>query len=305
MALITLLESSKYYQNPLQRGIVELFPSNSAVLQYLPFKSIDGNAYSYNQEQTLPGIGFRAVNEAYDESHGVINPVTETLCIGGGLMKIDRAQIKMQGSNGTDILSSQIAMKSKAMSLRVTKEFIKGDTTADPEGFDGLQKRVSGDQLIAAGSTAGGDALTLDKLDELIDSLDFTPSVLFMNKTLRRKVNKLMRAAGQAQETVSGVFGKQVPAYAGIPIGLIGKDNAGAEILDFDEECPGGGDAVGSSVYAVHFGADGVCGLQNGKMEVEDQGYTEIWRKILVEWFCGLAVFHPRSVARLHGVKNA
>jgi len=302
---MTLAESSKYYQNPLQQGIVQLFPANSAVLQYLPFKSISGNAYSYNIEQTPPNVGFRAVNAEYTADQGVINQLSESLKIGGGLIKVDRALIAMQGANGTDILSEQIAMKVRAMSRRFEAAFVKGDEGTNAEEFDGLDQRVTGTQLQKAGSTVGGDSLTLAMLDELIDRLDFVPTVLLMNKTMRRKVNSLIRAAGQATETVSDIFGKQIPAYAGIPIGIVGKDAAGDEILAFDEKDTTGAAASCTSIYACYMGGDGVCGIQNGPMNPDDQGNSEIWRKILVEWYCGLTVQHGHSVARLYGLKNA
>ncbi|WP_027191803.1 major capsid protein [Fundidesulfovibrio putealis] len=307
MATMTLVESLKYYQNPLQRGIVQLFPANSAILQYLPFRSIDGNSYSYNLEDTPPNVGFRAINAEYTADQGVINPQSEALKIGGGLIKIDRALLAMQSSNGTDILAEQTAMKVRAMSRRFEKAFIKGDATGTPEEFDGLELRVAGDQLMTAGTAAGGAALTLAMLDELIDRLDFAPTVLLMNKTMRRKVNSLMRAAGQATETVSGVFGQQIPAYAGVPIGIVGKDNTGAEILAFDEKDGQAVPAAASctSIYALSMGGEGVCGIQNGSMNVDDQGNSEIWRKILVEWYCGLTIQHGHSVARLKAIKNA
>lgn len=305
MATMTLAEAAKYYQNPLQRGIVELFPRNSAVLQYLPFRDISGNAYSYNLEETLPNVGFRAINSSYEADQGVINQLTESLKTGGGLMSIDRALIAMQSGNGSDILSEQIAMKTKAMSLFFEKAFIHGDEATAPTEFDGLEVRVTGDQKMKAGTTVGGDALTLAMLDELIDRLDFAPTVLLMNRTMRRKVNSLIRAAGQATETVSNVFGQQIPAYAGVPIGIVGKDNSGTEILAFDEDDTTGADAECTSIYACYMGGDGICGIQSGSMIVEDQGNVEVYRKILVEWYCGLTVQNGHSVARLYGIKNA
>lgn len=305
MSTLTLAEASKYYQNPLQRGIVELFPRNSAVLQYLPFRSIDGNAYSYNLEDTLPNVAFRAINSSYTGDAGVISQETESLKIGGGIIPIDRALIAMQSSNGTDILSEQIAMKTKAMALYFESCFFKGDETTTPTEFDGLEKRITGNQKMKAGSTVGGDALTLAMLDELIDQLDFAPTVLLMNKTMRRKINSLIRAAGQATETVSNVFGQQIPAYAGIPIGIVGKDNDGNEILAFDEDDTTDAAASCTSIYACYMGGDGICGIQNGSMIVEDQGNVEVYRKILVEWYCGLTIQNGHSVARLYGVKNA
>jgi len=306
MALLTLAESAKYYQNPLQRGIVETFARSSGVLQYLPFMSISGNAYKYNVEETLPGVGFRSINEEYTADIGIINPVTESLFIAGGEIKIDNALIRQQGE-GSDVLAEQISMKTKALALAIENCFFHGDTVADAEKFDGLGVRVTGDQLQKAGTVAGGATLTLPMLDELIDRCDLPPTVLMMNKTMRRKVNALMRAAGQATETVTGVFGQQIPAYAGIPIVVIGKNNAGTEILAFDEEdgqtTPAS--STCTSIYAVSFGGEGITGIQSGPMDVDDQGKRSTFRHIIVEWDMGLMVRHPRSVARLKAIKNA
>ena len=75
--MLTLTEASKLIQNPLQRGVVETFARTSPVLERLPFMDVNGNAYSYNVEQTLPGIAFRDYNASYTESTGVVNPHTE------------------------------------------------------------------------------------------------------------------------------------------------------------------------------------------------------------------------------------
>jgi hypothetical protein len=72
--MLTLLEAAKLTQDPLKRGVIEIFPRTSAVLERLPFFNVDGMAYKYNIEETLPGIGFRGINEDYDESTGIVNP---------------------------------------------------------------------------------------------------------------------------------------------------------------------------------------------------------------------------------------
>jgi hypothetical protein len=127
-----------------------------------------------------------------------------------------------------------------------------------------------------------------------------------MNETLRRKVNSLVRAAGQAIETVSDAFGRQLMAYAGVPIAVIEQDKDGNEILPFTEDNPGGGTAASTSIYAVRFGvAEYVSGLQAGSMDVEDLGLNRTMYETLIEWICGLGVFHPKAAARLQGIKNA
>jgi hypothetical protein len=291
----------------LKKGVIEIFPRSSAVLERLPFFNVDGMAYKYNLEQTLPGIGFRGINESYTESTGVVNPQVEQLFIGGGFSNVDRALIKTQGK-GNDIRATHDAMKAKAFALDYTRKFFKGDNTDDPKVFDGLENRLTGSQLLDMGNSAGGDTLTLAMLDELIDAVTGSPDVLFMNKTLRRKVNALMRAAGQANETVTDSFGRQINAYAGIPIGIIEEDKDGAEILGFDEPDLDTGTLTTASIYAVRFGAgEYVSGLQNGDMVVEDKGNPagSVFYITDIEWICGMGIFHPKAAARLRGIKNA
>jgi len=304
--MLTLLEAAKLTQDPLKRGVIEIFPETSPVLQYLPFYDVDGLAYKYNIEKTLPGIGFRGINESYTESTGVVNPAVEPLFIGGGISKVDRVLVKGQG--GSNARAVHDKMKAKAMSLEFTKKFFKGDNASNPKEFDGLQNRLTGDQVLDMGDSSGGDTLTLAKLDELLDAVIGGADVLFMNKTLRRKVNALIRAAGQASETVANGFGKQIPAYAGVPIGVIEDDKDGSAILGFTEDNPGGGTAASSSIYAVRFGAaEYVSGLQNGGMDVKDLGLIAgtPFLGTDIEWICGVGVFHPKAAARLQGIKNA
>ena len=304
---LTLLEAAKLSQTPLQRGVIEVFPRTSPVLERLPFLETSSDSYKYNQEESLPGIAFRGIGEGYTESTGVINPVTETLAILGGVSDLDRVLQKTQ-SNINNLRAIYDGLKAKAAALFYTKNFFKGDTDEDPKAFDGLEKRLTGGQVINAGNTSGGDALTLAKLDELIDAVAGGPDVLFMNKTMRRKVNTLIRAANQAIETVSDAFGRQLIAYAGVPIAVIENDEADDPILGFDEAAPNGGNLVCCSIYAVRFGAkEYVSGLQCGKMDVIDMGLYSGWTayRTLIEWICGVAVFHPRAAARLQGIKNA
>ena len=281
--MLTLTEASKLIQNPLQRGVVETFARTSPVLERLPFMDVNGNAYSYNVEQTLPGIAFRDYNTSYTESTGVINPHTEKLYIMGGISSVDRALVKTQGSVN-NIRAIHDNMKAKAAALTFTAKFFNGDNTTAATEFDGLKERLTGSQAL----TYTG-AMTLEKVDELIDGVIGGPTALFMSKATRRTVNALRRAAGQATEVVSDSFGRQIDAYAGIPIGVIEEDKDGAAILADGE------------IYAIRMGVqEYVSGLQAGGMEVIDLGLNRTQYETLIEWICGIAVFHPKAAARLH-----
>lgn len=111
---LTLIEGAKTLNNPIDQAVVEIYAKEAPILGVLPFMSISGNAYKYNREDALPGIGFRGVNESYSESTGVLNPLTEALVIAGGDLDVDTFIVATEGGNRRAI---ETAMKIKALSL--------------------------------------------------------------------------------------------------------------------------------------------------------------------------------------------
>ena len=314
MAAITLIEALKLAVNngeTKRAGVIATFARTSAWLARIPFRSIPGNAYAYNQEAALPGIAFRGVNEGYVPSAGVINPASEALRIAGGDLDVDVAIVKMLGE-GTRAAHEQ--MKTKALAQAMTIKLIKGDSTVDPREFDGLQARirVGGPQFIAAGTTDAGDPLSLWLLDDLLRRVSGPNKRLWMNATLAARLTQAARNpnVGGYIQWRPDEFGRQVMSYNGVPIDVAYPDNDGDEPLDFDEQgdlagTPGG--STSSSVYAVSLGEGYTSGIQNAPMEVRDLGElqsTPVFRT-RVEWLAGLVVEHPKAIARLGGVSNA
>jgi hypothetical protein len=301
---LTLIEAAKLSSDMLQRGVIETFAATSPVLERLPFADVQGNAYRYNVEQALPGIAFRGVNEGFTESTGVVNPQVESLVIGGGDSDVDRFIVQTR-SNENNTRAVYDRLKSKALSLSITKTFFDGDSQANPKEFDGLNRRLAGgtQELLAA---TGGGPLDEDMLTALIDLVEGGPDVLFMSKAMRREAEKVARANNAISYGLDG-FGRRVTQYAGIPIGIIERDQNDDEILDFDED-PGDSVSDTGSIYAVRFGeAEAVWGIQNGVISVRDLGELEtkpVFRT-RIEWYLGLVVGHPRGAARLYGITKA
>ncbi len=310
---LTLAEAAKTERNPLRSGVIEVFGRSSAVMEFAQFQTIAGNAYRYNLEGEMPGISFRGINEGYTESTGVINPQVESLAIAGGDSDTDKALEKSRPNDSIGGLRAIYdAMKVKSFAGFITRNFFKGDSTSDNRAFDGMERRCTGTQLIDQGAGAGGDPLTLDKLDELLDAIDLgspADTIIFCNKTMRRKINALMRAAGQARELVGTSFGQQFMAYAGWPIGVIEDDETGAEILPFTEPAPGDQALTTTSIYAVRFGVDEYSAILEAApgLEVTDLGelQTKPAFRTRVEWMLSPAVFNKRGVARLRGINNS
>jgi len=303
---MTLLEASKLNPGEVVRnGVIEMFARNSDILAALPFMDVPGGSYAYNQEGQLPGVAFRGVNEAYSESVGVLNPQVEVLRIAGGDLDVDKAILAMHGEQ---VRTTHEAAKVKALALYLTKKIIKGDSTSDVREFDGLQNRITGSQLIAAGSTNGGDPLSLAKLDEAIDAVD-NPTHLIMSKAMRRRLSAAARASsvGGYITYTTDAFGRKITNYNDLPILIADYDDDGARILDFNEVGPGGATATATSIYVVSFGDNMLTGLQNGVMQVNDLGELDSKpvKRTRVEWYVGLAALHGRCAARLWGISNA
>ncbi|WP_440961264.1 major capsid protein [Paenibacillus nitricinens] len=304
---LTLLESAKLSQNTLQQGVIETFVQNAPVLQLMPFMDIQGNAYTYNREATLPGVAFRGVNEAYTESTGTVNPVTESLVILGGDADVDRF-IQQTRSNINDQRAIQTALKTKAAAFKFQDTFFNGDTAVDSKSFDGLKKRLTGSQLISAApngldlSDAANATMFLEALDALIYQTRGRADALFMDSKTMIKVNSIARKLGYFTQS-EDAFGKPVVTYNGVPMFDAGDNAAGTKVIGHAETA--GTSSNTTSIYAVKFGADEyVSGLTNGGVMVEDLGLLQEKPayRTRIEFYTGLALFDGKSAARLSGI---
>ena len=86
--------------------------------------------------------------------------MTESLKIFGGSSRVDRALVKTQG-NLNNLRAIQDSMKAKAAALDFTKAFFKGDSSSDPKSFDGLERRLTGSQVIDASGATHISAATI------------------------------------------------------------------------------------------------------------------------------------------------
>lgn len=296
---LTLSQAAVESPNMLQRGVIETFIDESPVLSRIPFMEIEGNAYQYAKESSLPGIAFRAINAAYTESTGAVVSATVGLKIMGGDADVDRFLQRVM-SNFTDQRARQTRLKAKAAAIKFTENFFEGDSGVDANSWDGLRTMLTGNQLITAG--ANGATLTLDMIDDMLAAVDGA-DVIYANDRHIRKINALRRASGQAELESAQEFGRLVYFYAGVPIVDVGNGLAGTEILGFDETV--GSSNITSSLYAVKWGEEEyTSGLTNGGIDVYDLGELETKPafRTRIEWYNAIALFNGRAAARLRGV---
>lgn len=314
---VTLAQSALLSMNALRRGVVETFIETSPVLDRLPLENIEGNAFAYNEEASLPGMAFRTVGDVYTESTGTVVQRTETLAILGGDADVDRFIVQTRG-NLNDQRAVATKMKVKSGSIKFSDTVFNGDVSVDTKSFDGLKKRLTGGQVISMGTNGGpvvGNGGTdtqafFDALDGLIAAVPGLVAgngAIYCNGGILAKIRGAGRRIGGTATVREDLTSKRVLTWQGIPILDPGNTQAGGLILPQTEVQGTSTDA--SSVYAVKWaeseGENGVLGLTNGGVMVDDLGFLQaspVYRT-RVEFYCGMASM-GRAAARLTGVRN-
>jgi hypothetical protein len=307
---LTLIEAAKYENRLEHLAVLKTF-SEGELLARLPFMNIAGSGLFYSAEQELPSVGFRAVNEGYTQSYGVVDQRAEAVHLFGGDVDVDRSIVDLMGPEAR---ASQIEMKVRSMRLTLEATVINGDTSANPRAFDGLSKRLQPGDAMAidnnAGAGAAGAPLDFDRLDELIDSVNAYggSKVLVMSKAMRRQLNAVARSTmgGGVYQTSTNSYGMTVHRYQDCDILTVDRDAQGVEVMGYDEA---GGT---SSIYCCTFGDQGVTGLQGpfqGRYGISVRDLGEVPDapvfRTRVDWYVGFAVLHPRASGRLFNITPA
>lgn len=228
-----------YCQDDLARGSVLSMEQGTPIVSAMEFTQIRGNAYSFNVIDTLVPTEHRELGEDVAVNEFNTTKVTRNLMILTNACKVDRA---------LNIMSDLTSVKSEAQHL----EMVSCGKAMEQKVIGELKNYLATD---TAGKKFTGD-LSIDLLDDAVDHCD--PTIIFVNNKGQRALKKLLKAEGQAPETVES-FGKRVIAYGGVPV-HVAQDLADNEVL------------------MVKFAEDGVHGITNGGVMVYEhvQGVFDI-----------------------------
>lgn len=292
---LTLAEGAKLSNDVLLEGVIETTIIDSPVLQRMPFIEIIGNGLTYNREATAATAGFYAVGDTWTEDTPTFAQVTAALSILGGDADVDH-YLAGTRHNVQDLEAAVVALKAKAVQQQFDDTFINGDTGTAADSFDGLDVLCAAGQTVTVG--ANGGTLTLERMDELIDTVrGGKPDMLLMSRRTRRTLTNLARATGLL-ETDRDEFGRAMQFYDGVPVGVhdfIADD----QTVGTSTDC--------STVFALQFGEGGVAGLTGPEgLMVERVGSLESKdaTRIRVKWYVAIALFNELKLAKLTGVRT-
>lgn len=293
-------EAEKLSQNQVVQGIIEEIITVNEMFAMVPFSKVDGKAFLYKRENTLPTVAYLDPSEDVPESAATFTEVITKLRILIGDVDVDKFMNETM-SDTEDQLGTQIALKAKAMARTFQDSMVNGDNIARPKEFDGLKALVAAGQVIPNGTNGG--ALTLTAMDQLVDQVPNGPDMLMMRSGTRRAYVAQLRAAGGNTGAMIQHPNFDVPilAHNGVPICI-------NDYLPANETL-GTGTSL-CSVYAVRANElDGLHGLYGGDaagIRVESIGtvQTKDAVRTRLKWYCGMALKSTKSVARLSGVTN-
>jgi len=294
MALL-IAEAAKLSNDILLKGVIDTVLKESPILRLLPFAEINGNALTYNRVNAYPTVAFYAVGDDWAATDPTFTQLTATLAIMGGDADVSN-YIKKTRSNIQDVEAAVIALKAQACANKFEDTFVNGLVSGDANSFNGIDYLCVSGQKVGLGTDGG--ALTLAKLDEMIDLIrPGKPDLLLMSRRSRRQIKVLARAAGTNLTIGKGKLGEEVEYWGDVAI-YVNDWISDAKTVGTSTDC--------SVIYAMKLGEGTVCGLSApGLMEVEKVGTLELKdaTRTRIKWYCSLASFCTLSLAMLYGIR--
>ncbi|WP_053913663.1 major capsid protein [Streptomyces sp. TP-A0875] len=220
---VTLAEAKNNTTDDVDVQVIDEFRKESAILDALTFDDVVNPAgggatmtYAYRRLITQPTAAFRELNREYTASDVQTQRYSVDLAVLGGSFEIDRVIAKL-GPAASGAVALNMAQKIKATVTKFQDEVINGDVATDANGFDGLDKALSGsstefraDQVTdwTDFDATGATHRALDLLDEWLSLLDGTPTLVLGNKAALARVRACARRAGMyTQNPVDGLMG--------------------------------------------------------------------------------------------------
>lgn len=316
MTVMTLVEYAKGLpKENVNKAVIEVFASASDIFAALPFVGFSGSSYETYIETDIghDAMAFRGINEGSTTGKGTVSPKQEASFVLDHDIDVDRAIVDRHGPERRN-REEKLAIKRAGRLWANT--FLNGDNSTQPREFDGVKRRVAKagtsaeyTRIVHNSAASGGAALSLAKLDELLNQTSGVTHILMprLMKTLWIAAARSATLTNQVVDTGFDEVGKPRLSYAGIPFLFGYEREPEGDLLSFDEVASGGGSAVTGSIYAMRFAEDGLHGIELKPLMYEDVGLLEsrTAHRGHLSWDVGLADEHPYCLGRLDSITNA
>ena len=310
MATQTLLEAGKLINNEIISGVVDTIVETNPIWTVMPFSSFTGQAFVVNEEATQGdsaeyNVGDTIISNTQETYASKI--YTPTSIIGDS--DLNTLVAATSSAAGVDQKARGILAKSKSISRKMQDRMINGTGVA-PQ-MHSLFSQVAATQTVAPVNATTGDALTFQKLDELLDLVkakDGKVDFFLMSEPMLRKYRSLVRSlGGNAVTDITLADRVVVDSYAGVPIFRSGYKKATETIT--------GAALIGGTLDSVYAGTFDDGDLQSGitlvHPEAFDMGFsvTDLGMqenvdgtRTRVAWYGNFALTNKLGLARAYGI---
>ncbi|MGG7510950.1 major capsid protein [Plantibacter sp. YIM 135249] len=282
---VTIAEGKSNSTTDLDLAVIDEFRKESAIIDSLIFDDAVNPAgggatltYGYRRLLTQRSAAFRALNTEYTPEHVTTEQKSVNLTPLGGSFEVDRVIAKI-GPAASSAVTLNMSQTIKSTRTKFQDAVINGDVATDANGFDGLDKALTG-STTETGTTSVTDwsdfdtnpraeHKALDKIDEFLSLLDGVPTVILGNARALARVRAAARRAGQYTkdpvEDLIGPNGRPIEreTYGGIIFADPGnKPGTNNPIIPIRSATVGGVASTGlTDLYAYRVGIDGFHGV--------------------------------------------
>ena len=210
-------------QTTINRTVQQLHHRELGASAVLPRQAGSGNAAYVNRR--TPGTDAEWLNDTTEPttaegSYAQVSFAYKSLITRGTVTR----KLQATGRSYGDVLAGEISGRTGDFSETFEDGLMTGDIAVDANQFDGLitLTQATASQIVLQTTAVGGDALTLEKLDEAIDAVKGSAARSDLVILASRKGRRLLNAALQAQQQFNDMTeigaGFRVRTYDGIPM---------------------------------------------------------------------------------------
>lgn len=321
----TLVEAAKAEPESQKTGYIGIYAEAYQVNFVAPVLSSD-RTFPWDVEDDLPytgSTGSRSIGSDFDATQANFKPYASDVKPYGGKIKVDEYIVDNMPKSMPRQEASQVRAFARKQfvdtfqgaggaDLRGARDWFGGDVASNGRiiapGFE--------NQEVAAGTTASGDLLTLDMLDDTIARVDirYGSTMIYCNDIITRRIMKLNRGNDSNGFNVNyrpDEIGRFDGLYAGIPI-VTCRDGKNADLLS-TTEYDNTTNQNTLSLYVVTWGPEhacyfstnptGIAGVPLPIVTEQNDGSNYMYKRF--KFYLGFAPQQPRCIARLRKLKNA
>lgn len=298
--------------NAILSLIVNQIRQQAAIMEYAEFYQFQGDADRPEKTGSDGGGSTRALNAAFTGQTSAQSYLDIDLFIYGEAVKTDKA-LNRRGKKAQTKHRRDIERFAAGLGRHLQDHIINGDNGSSAEQFDGLQQKITGDQIISAPGDNGlvilngndnaakkSQQQALEALYEAIEKIPNGAEWIMMDYLM---LTRLSTVFSDNFKTERDQFGRLIRVFNDIPVIKAGYGKDGStKVLPFTETA-GTSENCGS-IYCGRFGEeDNITLATNVGLDATPTANADNFVKTTFELDLDLGLIDDKAATRITGLR--